>query len=449
MTPTPNAAAQAWADANPAGAVQAICTADSLRAIRLQYVAMRRAWPATGGNDRTREAVRSAIVAIRMAVRALDGGARLATAGAFTLSIRGSDGTALDLAADPIYIVERSGMGAGIYASVHADGLPGMLAGVAVDGEGLSALALIHARQPVAVQPETRRDRRILPVVRPVEREAVLPALAGHYELDPGAPTLPLFPSRPVAHRVPLLDLVDAAGVPIMARGRGAPLPSRLHIGLLLAVRREDRGRESVRLALPLGHLIAALYPNGWKVGQHWPQLQATMEDAARFGFHDGRGRWRAVALRYAPDRPDLGAPVVFDIAFPPGAVTGPAVDLAALNRLSVESSPRWRAAIAAHSIIWQPGVTRLPIPGRRGRPSGRWGWARDANAYPIVTLDDRRRLAFGARDSKNRTRREVNGAWSDLPGLTVAERSAVDPKTGAVGWRLLPAPDPDGEGGG
>ena len=124
-------------------------------------------------------------------------------------------------------------------------------------------------------------------------------------------------------------------------------------------------------------------------------------------------------------------------------------VDLAALNRLSVESSPRWRAAIAAHSIIWQPGVTRLPIPGRRGRPSGRWGWARDANAYPIVTLDDRRRLAFGARDSKNRTRREVNGAWSDLPGLTVAERSAVDPKTGAVGWRLLPAPDPDGEGGG
>ena len=339
----------------PAGAVQAICMADSLRALRLQYVAMRRAWPATGRNGRTREAVRSAIAVIRMAVRALDGGARLATPGAFKLSIRAGDGTALNLAAEPIYIVERSGMGAGIYASVHADGLPAMLAAVAVDGAGLSALAFLHARQPVAVQPETRRDRRILPVVRPVEREAVLPALAGRYELDPGAPTLPLFPSRPVAHRVPLLDLVDAAGVPIMARGRGAPLPSRLHVGLLLAVRLEDRNRESVRLSMPLGDLIAALYPNGWR-SNLWPSLQAAMEDASRFGFHDGRGRWRAVALRYAPDYPDLAAPVVFDIAFPPGAKTGPAVDLAALNRLSVESSPRWRAAIAAH---FHPLATR------------------------------------------------------------------------------------------
>ena len=446
MTPTPNAAAQAWTKANPAGAVQAICTADSLRALRLQYVAMRRAWPATSGNGRTREAVRSAVVAIRMAVRALGAGARLAAQGAFKLSIRAGDGPALDLAAEPIYIVERRGMGPGIYASVHADGLPAMLADVPVNVEGLSALAFLHARQPVPVNPETRRDRRILPVIRPVEREAVLPALAGRYELDPGAPTLPLFPSRPVAHRVPLLDLADAAGVPIMARGRGAPLPSRLHVGLLLAVRWEDRGREHVRLTMPLGDLIAALYPNGWR-SQLWPKLQAAMEDAARFGFHDGRGRWRAVALRYAPDHPDLAAPVVFDIAFPPGATTGPAVDLAALNRLSVESSPRWRAAIAAHSILWQPGVTRLPIPGRRGRPSGRWGWARDPNAYPVVTLKDRRRLAFGSRDSKNRTRREVDGAWFDLPGLTVAERSAVDPHTGAFGWRLLPAPHDDGEG--
>ena len=149
------------------------------------------------------------------------------------------------------------------------------------------------------------------------------------------------------------------------------------------------------------------------------------------------------MALRYAPDYPDLAAPVVFDIAFPPGVKTGPAVDLAALNRLSVKSSPCWRAAIAAHSIMWRPGVTRLPVP----RHPGRYGWARNPKVYPVVTLEDRRRLAFGARDAKNRTRREVDGAWSDLPGLTVAERSAVDPRTGAGGWRLLPAPDPDGEG--
>ena len=51
------------------------------------------------------------------------------------------------------------------------------------------------------------------------------------------------------------------------------------------------------------------------------------------------------------------------------------------------------------------------------------------------------------AAGSGYRTGPEVDGAWSDLPGLTVAERSAVDPRTGAGGWRLLPAPDPDGEG--
>ena len=302
----------------------------------------------------------------------------------------------------------------------------------------LAPIVAAWQARPVEVEPETRRDRRILPVVRPVEREAVLPALAGRYEIDPSAPTLPLFPSRPVAHRVPLLDLVDAAGVPIMARGRGAPLPLRLFVAALLAVRREDRGRESIRLTMPLGDLIAALYPNGWK-SNHWPKLHAALLASATYAIHDGRGRWFPVALRYAPNLPDLDALIVLDIAFPPGAESGPTMDLGALNRLSVESSPRWRAAIAANSILWHPGVTRLRVPGRRGRPSKRWGWARDPNAYPIVTLEDRRRLAFGALDTGNRTHAAIDTAWSNLPGLMLDCERAVDPYTGAVGWRLIP----------
>ena len=120
-----------------------------------------------------------------------------------------------------------------------------------------------------------------------------------------------------------------------------------------------DPGGAGCSLQAPLDHRTAQ---GNQALARAVRPLDQFTQGAGR--FHDGRGRWRAVALCYAPDHPDLAAPVVFDIAFPPGATTGPAVDLAALNRLSVESSPRWRAAIAAHSILWQPGVTRLPIPG-------------------------------------------------------------------------------------
>ena len=108
---------------------------------------------------------------------------------------------------------------------------------------------------------------------------------------------------------------------------------------------------------------------------------------------------------------------------------------LAALDALSLRSGPSWRASIAAHTLNWIPGRTQRPVPGHPGR----WGWSRAPSDYPVFTQPDRRRLAFGANDLKHRTRRQIDDAWRELPGLVVTERQ-IDPETGEMGWRMLPA---------
>ena len=66
------------------------------------------------------------------------------------------------------------------------------------------------------------------------------------------------------------------------------------------------------------------------------------------------------------------------------------------------------------------------------------WGWSRSTADYPVLTVDDLRHLAFGRSDTKNRTRAELVAPWKDLLGVRI-EPDATDPRTGAVGWRLLP----------
>ena len=59
--------------------------------------------------------------------------------------------------------------------------------------------------------------------------------------------------------------------------------------------------------------------------------------------------------------------------------------------------------------------------------------------AYPVLTLDDRRRFAFGAGDSKHRTRAEIDAAFRRLPGLVVVSEAASNDRTGEVGWIVIP----------
>ena len=303
-------------------------------------------------------------------------------------------------------------------------------------GKRDTALTRLWRHRPHTVVVERRRDRRILPVFKLVEPEGVLPSLAAHWQPDPSdAPMLPLWQDQPIALRVPLLDLVDRAGVPVMTRGRGAPLALRLFVAIMLSVRHADRPLQSVRITKTLGDLTAAVYPNGWR-SNHWPKLSRCLIEASSYAIHDGRARWFPLSVRRIPDHPDLSGEVAFDVAFPPGVANGPSVDLPELRQLSVTSGARWRAYIAGRSILWNEGFTRVP----RGRRRQGYGWAQDPNAYSVVTAEDRRRLAFGAGDRKHRRRSEVDAVWSDLPGLQVFDRRAVDERTGAIGWRILPA---------
>lgn len=297
--------------------------------------------------------------------------------------------------------------------------------------------------RPVSVEPDTRQDRRILPAVRIVEarperQRGML--FGGLLEGRDPNPKLPMFEAEPVRKSVAILELADASGVPVMAKGRGAPLPARLFVRSALAVKLEDRRRESVRMALTLRELRDGLFPNGWRVGQHWPALKAALIGARDYTIRlPDDGRWFMLALRRLPSEDPRGAPsldahVVIDLAFPPGASDGPIIDLPVVDALSVESAPRWRAYIAGHTLIWEPGKTRRR-PGHRAR----FVWSRDPNDYPVVTREDRKRLAFGEKDRKNRTRAEIDAAWRDLPGLDMMER-VIDRRTGEVGWRIMPS---------
>ena len=292
--------------------------------------------------------------------------------------------------------------------------------------------------QPHGVEPERRRDRRILPrIVAGVpspERQAGMLFGGLHDGRRTAAPELPLWPEVTPAKRVPLLDLVDAAGLPVMARGRGAPLPLRLFVRTLASVRPENRRLVTARLALTVRELRDGLWPNGWRIGQHWPELRDALMHARDYAIHDGAGRWFPVALRRIPDAPQLDDLIVLDIAFPPGSHSGPPVALPDMDRLSVESAPRWRAYIAAQSVAWLPGKTLVPVP-----RTSRFVWTRNLAAYPVLTLPDRQRFAFGLGDRKHRTRAEIDAAFRDLPGLVVVSESAVNERTGDAGWIVIP----------
>ena len=306
---------------------------------------------------------------------------------------------------------------------------------------------------PIAVEAETRADRRIMPALRIVgptperERGRLFGGLVDDRTRNAAA-SLSLFPDlEPERPQVPLLEIVDRAGLPIRSRGRGAPLEARLLVrGGLLMIRPQDRRLETVRIAVTVGELLDGLWPPGpdgrRHVTQHWPRLLDALYRARDWTVPDADGgRWFPMALRRLPPNGTAGTPalddlVVIDLAPVPGAVTGATVDLPWLDRMGVESGPKWRAYIAARSLMWLPGKTRRPVPGTNGR---QYGWSADPADYPVVPAVDLRRLAFGDRDDAayRRTRAAILAPWEALPDVKI--EPATDPRTGVRGYRLLP----------
>ncbi len=264
------------------------------------------------------------------------------------------------------------------------------------------------ACEPVA--PDIRRDSRILPVI--VDKTSV--------KAD---------------NEVALLNLVDCAGQSLRTQGRGAPLEARLMVSVLLAA--PQKARAGCRLELTLRDLVDDVYAGKWNRGKQWPALRQALERLGEVGFvMPGRTSiWRPVIIRGtvpAIDAP-LDTPVTFAVALPPGSHTGPMIDPKQLAALGVRSGPKWRAFIAAHSLTWKPGTTRVPA------GKGHYGWTSNPQKYPVLPAEDRRRLAFGE-STGDRTTDQLDAPWEDIPGL-VRLKGQVDPKTGARGMRFLPEP--------
>ena len=84
--------------------------------------------------------------------------------------------------------------------------------------------------------------------------------------------------------------------------------------------------------------------------------------------------------------------------------------------------------------MAWIPGVTRV----KSRQTGGRFVWTKKVDAYPVLTAEDRRRLAFGE-DRRNRGRAEQDEPWEHVAGMRIV-RDAVDPTTDRKGWRLVPS---------
>ena len=314
------------------------------------------------------------------------------------------------------------------------------------------ALLRDYADRPRPVDPDKRTDSRIVPSMRtpkegPTDRDM---RQLTTFNLGPRQPALPLFGDAQT-NSVPILDVCDRKGIPVMSRGKGAPLAMRFFIAVLLSIPVSERGRGMISMRLSIRELRDAIYPNGWNAGRQWPKLLAVMKEADGYAVPFEGRMYSMVKLTNWPEAkpPDLDDHVTIAVVLPRGTGGGPMIDFQATNRLSIESGPKWRAAIAARVLAHMPGRTRLP-PIRKGMP---WTYSTNPNLYPVVTAHDRRRLAFGehesGREGRNHTNAEVDAAWADLPGVVVVDRNARD-QFGNRGWRIMPveAAGPDAGSG-
>ena len=315
-------------------------------------------------------------------------------------------------------------------------------------GHPLAPIVRAWVETPPTVVASTRPDP-FFPVVQSMretpERTAGRLAFGGILDVGDRRPgQLPLFPT-PAGPRVAILELVDAHGVPTMTQGRGAPLELATFVAACISTphdRRASRGR----IVTTVAELRAFLFgPGRWRPSAtagrpgDWERMREAVLSAGRLWLPlDNGDLWRTIAVRrippaeYGPSH--LQRRIVFDVELPPGAAHGPKIDRVDLSNLRRQSGPRFRAFIAAHSIAWLPGRTRVPHPGGGGPRL----WSADPTRYPVLTPEDRRRLAFGDGDTRNRTRADLDAPWSDLPGVTIVSRRATT-QDGRRGWLIVP----------
>lgn len=158
------------------------------------------------------------------------------------------------------------------------------------------------------------------------------------------------------------------------------------------------RARERfTKLSVTVRMLRDFCFPHGWQRNRDWPAIRRALWKARDYVIPNGRGGWWLPFLLAEDPGHDaaLDDLVVLVVQLPSGAAHGPVIDRRDLARLGVDSAPKFRAYIAAHSVAWRPGVTRR----RHPRDPRVHLWSSDPGNYPVLTAEDRRRLALGDGD--------------------------------------------------
>ena len=280
-----NCEARAWADADPAGAVRAICTAETLRALH-------DAEAAADGR------LRACVSYVELAVEALEGGAVLADQAAVVrLGPMGGEGAAFDFTAgSPVVVMQRLPIAGVVFAGRR---LVDTLAHTAVNADGLSALAFVHR-----LQPKQANLKRLDPILPRITVGAVNPGRErGELLLAPaGAPglrdsPLPLFPE--VADDdviVPILEIGETlTGGRAVSHGPGAAHELRLVFEALTALPPGGYAG-GVPVAYTVNDLLQAFYKGGadsmYRSGNRpgdWAQIRAACQWIDRAGADSTR----------------------------------------------------------------------------------------------------------------------------------------------------------------
>ena len=284
----------------------------------------------------------------------------------------------------------------------------------------------------------------------PLENPGILASTQRRHSLatipprqDPPPLQTLLFPSPPNQYRAPILELCDRGGMPLRRRGRGAPLELRIILFATMAVRIVDRSTGLVESKRALGEWLRLLWPSDWrKISRHWPVFRECLlkVDKLKIDLPDGSEWFPLRAFHLPSNKPSLNDEVVTGVYFPEGIADGPPIDQLALSALGARNGRAFNAAVAGRSILYQLGKTWIQTP---KHPFHKWGWSKNLARYPVLTLEDRRRLIFGDTES-NVNRAWIDGAWNNEAlaacGVIVADRQAVDRGRSVKGWQIIPS---------
>ena len=338
-----------------------------------------------------------------------------------------------------VLVAEADGLPGG--AVVFAPELPNMLADIAVDGEGLSALAFVHRLVPVPVAPMLGPDP-ILPesVAMGTGRRRSSGALIWQPPAHAGpdgycSGWLPGLERNPEGPCLPLALYDMGAGRRRVQRGPAA-LALRLWVEAALSASGAPNRPEALEISLR--ELLRWFYPGRAPSPAHyWPLLNAAARVLDRqdvrvpwLNPRTGKGGLRRVVsvgdIPRGPGALDDCVRLVVDL--PPGSERGPVVNRVRLRHWGARSATAYRAMIGLAYRWHQPGVTRYPVRGGK-----HWLQSHDPTRYEPLSNSQAVGLCYPAGVSFGRRRDEVRKAWDTLRRLAKAGDVRID------GRRILP----------